>query len=96
MDLLFAIIDSWTFSYLIEMDERSHSTRRSTLKSVDTTSMTFHRALLEANYDRESYGVKAVEAIELNDIKELKTLFQQNPDLKVRTKLADGREKREK
>jgi hypothetical protein len=40
--------------------------------------------------------VKAVEAIELNDIKELKTLFQQNPDLKVRTKLADGREKREK
>jgi hypothetical protein len=58
--------------------------------------MTFHRALLEANYDREFYGVKAVEAIELNDIKELKTLFQQNPDLKVRTKLADGREKREK
>ena len=78
------------------MDERSHSTRRSTLKSVDTTSMTFHRALLEANYDREFYGVKAVEAIELNDIKELKTLFQQNPDLKVRTKLADGIEKREK
>ena len=78
------------------MDERSHSTRRSTLKSVDTTSMTFHRALLEANYDREFYGVKAVEAIELNDIKELKTLFQQNPDFKVRTKLADGREKREK
>ena len=78
------------------MDERSHSTRRSTLKSVDTTSMTFHRALLEANYDRDFYGVKAVEAIELNDIKELKTLFQQNPDLKVRTKLADGREKREK
>ena len=78
------------------MDERFHSTRRSTLKSVDTTSMTFHRALLEANYDREFYGVKAVEAIELNDIKELKTLFQQNPDLKVRTKLADGREKREK
>jgi len=77
------------------MDERSHSTRRSTLKSVDTTSMTFHRALLEANYDREFYGVKAVEAIELNDIKELKTLFQHNPDLKVRTKLAVGRSKRE-
>jgi hypothetical protein len=38
--------------------------------------------------------VKAVQVIELNDIKALKTLFQQNPDSKVRTKFADGRDKK--